>query len=60
MNTWDIQNATEKMEQWWNQGRDQKIPEDKWQWNTTVKTLWDTAKAVLRRKFISKQAFLNK
>lgn len=59
MNTWEVQNATEKMEQWWNQGRDQKIPEDKWQWNTTVKTLWDTASCSKKEVYI-KRNFLNK
>ena len=28
--------------------------------HTTVQNLWDTAKAVLRRKFIAKQAYLKK
>ena len=28
--------------------------------NTTTQNLWDTVKAVLRRKFITKQAYLKK
>ena len=61
MNTWTIQNDTEKpTSQWWNQRRDQKIPQDKWQWNTTLQNVWDAANAVLRGKLISIQAFLKK
>ena len=42
----------ESKRQWWNQRRNQKILQENGNENTTLQNLWDTAKAILRRKFI--------
>ena len=46
----------------WDQGRNQKVFGNKWKWtpNNPKQNLWDTAKAVLREKFIAIQAYLKK
>ena len=56
------QHGTEQpMGQWRNQRRNKKkIRWDKWKWKYTYQNLWDTAKAVLREKFIAIQSYLNK
>ena len=55
------QHATKKqMGQWGNQKGNSKIPQDKWQWKHNHQNLLDAAKAVLRGKFITIQAFLKK
>ena len=45
---------------WRNQRGNQKIPRNKWQWNTTTQNLWDAAKAVLRGKFLAIQSHFKK
>ena len=53
------QNATEqRLGQWINQRRNQKIPGDKWNEYMTCQNLWDTAKVLLRGKFIAIKAYL--
>ena len=55
------QYATKKpMDHWRNQRGNFKIPGDKWKWKTMTQNLWDTAKAVLREKFMAIQAYLRK
>ena len=44
----------------WDQGRNQKVSETNENEHTTAQNLWDTAKAVLRGKFIAIQAYLKK
>ena len=39
-----------------NHRRNQKILRDKWKENMIIQTLWDTAKAGMRGKFIALQA----
>ena len=48
------------MGQEWDQGRNQKVSGKNENEHTTVQNLWDTAKAVLRGKFIAVQAYLKK
>ena len=52
------------MGQQWDQGRNQKIPWDKWKWEHSNQTnnsnLWNKAKAVLIGKFIAMQAYFKK
>ena len=43
-----------------NQRENQKIPRDKWKWKHDDQNLWDSAKAVLREKFVAIQACLRK
>ena len=43
-----------------DQGRNQKLSETNENELTTTQNLWDTAKAVLRGKFIAIQAYLKK
>ena len=59
-NTWGINNVTkQRMNQQWDQGRNQKLPWDKWKWTYNNPKLWDTDKAVLRGIFTTMQAYLN-
>ena len=44
----------------WDQRRNQKVSGNKQNELTTTQNLWDTAKAVLRGKFIAIQAYLKK
>ena len=54
------QNATEQqLGQQRNERRNQKISGDENE-NMTCQNLWDTAKAVLREKFMAIQSYLNK
>ena len=45
---------------WRNQRGNRKLLETNENGNTTIQNLWDTAKAVLRGKFIVIQAYLRK
>ena len=55
------QHATQQaMDHWSNRRGNKKLPGSKWQQDTTLQNPWDAAKAVLRGKFISKQAHLRK
>ena len=54
------QHATQKPMGQWRHQRNQKIPWDKWNGNTTCQNLWDATNAVLREKFIAIQALLKK
>ena len=48
------------MDQWPNQNRDPAIYGNKWQQQHKPQLLWDSAKAVLRGKYIAIQAYLKK
>ena len=48
------------MVQDWEKGRDQKVSENKWKWTPNNSNIWDTAKVVLRGKFIAIQAYLKR
>ena len=48
------------MGQQWDQGRNQKIPWNKWKWEHNDPKSMRPAKAVLRGKFIALQAYLKK
>ena len=61
-NTWRLKNILLKNE-WANQEVKEEIKkymEANENENTTAQNLWDTAKAVIRGKYIAIQAFLNK
>ena len=48
------------MDHWRNQREYKKIPRDKWQWKYNDPKTTDTAKAILRGKFIAIQFYLKK
>ena len=50
----------QRMGQQLDQGRNQKIPWNKWKWGHNNPESWDTGKAILKGKFIALQAYLKK
>ena len=60
--TWETkQHATKQpLDNWIIQRIILKIPRNKWQQNTTMQNLWDTARTVLRGKCIAIQSYLRK